>query len=53
MKKQIYLADNSVEAHFMKGLLASQGIAAEIREQGMVGDYPSVWVAAGHDYELA
>ena len=53
MKKQVYKADNSVDAQLVKGLLGAQGIAVEIREEGMIGDYPSVWVLAGADYELA
>ncbi|NOU21986.1 MAG: DUF2007 domain-containing protein [Methyloglobulus sp.] len=53
MKKQVYTADNSVAAQLVKGLLVAQGITAEIREEGMIGDYPSVWVLAGTDYELA
>ena len=53
MKKQVYTADNSVDAQLVKGLLDAQGIAVEIREEGMIGDYPSVWVSAGADHELA
>jgi hypothetical protein len=53
MKKQVFMADNPIDAYFIKGLLEAQGVAAEIREEGMIGDYPSIWVSAGADYELA
>jgi len=50
MKKQVYTAENPVDAQLVKGLLHAQGISAEIREECMIGDYPSIWVAAGADY---
>lgn len=53
MKKQVYSADNPTDAHFVKVLLDAQGIVAEIREEGMIGDYPSLWVSSGYDFELA
>jgi hypothetical protein len=53
MKKKVYIADNPTDAHFVKGLLDAQEIVAEIREEGMIGDYPSLWVSSGLDFELA
>jgi predicted RNA-binding Zn-ribbon protein involved in translation (DUF1610 family) len=53
MMRQIHTADNPVEAYFIKGLLDAKGIAAQVRQEDMIGDYPSVWVTAGADFKLA
>lgn len=53
MKKQIYTADNPVEARFVKGLLEAKGITAEVRDEDMIGNCPSFWVKVGTDFELA
>ena len=53
MMRQIHTADNPAEAHFVKGLLEAKGIAAQVRQEDMIGDYPSVWVTAGADFKLA
>jgi predicted RNA-binding Zn-ribbon protein involved in translation (DUF1610 family) len=53
MMRQVHTADNPSEAHFVKGLLEAKGIAARVRYEDMIGDYPSVWVSAGADFELA
>ena len=52
--RKVYLARHPTEAHFLKGLLASQGIEAEIRGEALFGargelpvtteTCPSVWV---------
>jgi hypothetical protein len=33
-------------------LLEAKGIAAWVRYEDMIGDYPSVWVRASADFEL-
>ncbi|MGZ8908292.1 MAG: hypothetical protein ACXW1U_21530 [Methylobacter sp.] len=47
MMRQIHRADNPTEAHFIKNLLEAKWIAAQVRQEDMIGDYPSVWVTAG------
>ena len=52
--RKVYVARHPTEAHFLKGLLASQGIEAEIRGEALFGargelpvtsdTCPSVWV---------
>lgn len=53
MIRQVHTADNPTEAYFVKGLLEAKGIAARVRYEDMIGDYPSVWVTAGADFKLA
>ena len=53
MMRQVHTADNPAEAHFVKGLLEAKGIAAQVRHEDMIGDYPSVWVMAGADFKQA
>lgn len=49
----VYTAENPVEAHFVKGLLDARGITAVVLEEGGIGDYPSVWIVADTNFELA
>ena len=52
--KQVFVAQHPTEAHLVKGLLESQGIAAEVRGEALFGargeapvtpaTLPSVWV---------
>jgi len=52
--RRVYVARHPTEAHFLKGLLASQGIEAEIRAEALFSargelpvtsdTCPSVWV---------
>jgi hypothetical protein len=51
--RRVHIAENPAEAHFVKGLLESKGITASVREEGTIGDFPSVWVAEGPNFELA
>jgi Putative prokaryotic signal transducing protein len=51
--RQVHTADNPTDAHFLKGLLEANGIAAQVRFEDMIGDYPSVWVTADTDFKLA
>ena len=53
MMRQVHEAENPFQAHFVKGLLEAKGITAEVRNEDMIGDYPSVWVTADTDFELA
>jgi len=50
--RQVYMAQDSVEAHIIKGLLEAQGITAMVLgpfEDASV----SVWIAAGAPFQLA
>jgi len=51
--RRVHTAQNPAEAHFVRGLLESKGITAVVREEGMIGDFPSVWVAADTNLALA
>ena len=51
--RQVYIAENLIEAHFVRGLLESKGITAVVREEAMIGGFPSVWVAADTNLALA
>jgi len=51
--RQVHEAEHSFQAHFVKGLLEAKGITSEVRYEDMIGGYPSVWVAANTDFELA
>ena len=58
--KQVHVAKHAPEAHIVKGLLESSGIAAVVRGEFLTsgwGELPvdvcSVWVADDRDYERA
>lgn len=51
--RQGYEAEHPFQVHFVKGLLEAKGIASEVRHEDMIGGYPSVWVVADTDFELA
>lgn len=51
--QRIHTTENPTEAHFVKGLLESRGIAALVLEEGMIGDFPSVWATVDADFEMA
>ena len=58
---RVFVAHDPVEAHFVKGLLESEGIEAEVQGESLFGlrpeigissdTLPSVWIA--HDAQLA
>lgn len=50
---QVHEAEHPFQAHFVKELLGAKGIASEVRHEDMIGGYPSVWVIADTDFELA
>jgi hypothetical protein len=61
--KQVFVAQHPFEAHLVKGLLESNGIAAEIRGESLFGargetpvtpdTLPSVWVVDDGDASRA
>lgn len=58
--KQVYLAEDPVEAHIVVELLKAEGIAATVQGEHLFAirgvvplDYPTVWVVDEDDYERA
>ena len=58
--KQVYLAENPIEAHMVVDLLAEEGIAATVQGENIFAvrgalpiSYPTVWVLDDDDYERA
>jgi hypothetical protein len=48
--KQVHAASDPMEANLIRGLLEARGIAAVVLEEGMIGDFPAVWVVDDTDF---
>jgi hypothetical protein len=55
--KQVYMAENPVEAHMVVDLLGAEGIAAVVQGENLFAirgvvpiSYPTVWVVDDEDY---